>query len=240
YLGASVTYLNSGEMEVTSLRFPDGSGEFFYVSNLAIGLSYARKLTDRLSIGATAKFVHETIWREKASAFGFDIGSQFDTGIKGIHLGMAITNFSTKMKFDGPDLNIDVDTDPTYDGNPNTPARLNTLEWSLPLVFRMGIMTDVMGPRSEFITNMKHRVTVYFDANDPLDNVLRFNTGLEYSFQEILALRAGYHLNYDTANFSAGVGLNLELNNMPLNIDYAIVSYGVLGFVNQVSIQVGL
>lgn len=240
YFGVHIIYLNSGEMEVTTLEFPEGSGEFFTVSDIAIGLSYARALTDRLSVGATVKYVNETIWRESANTFGFDIGSQFDTGIKGIKLGMAITNFSSKFKFDGPDLNIDVDTDETYDGNPETEARLNTLEWSLPLVFRMGIMCDIMGPKSEIMMNPNHRITVSFDANDPMDHFLRFNTGVEYAFQEMLALRAGYHINYDETSFSAGIGLNLDLNSMPLNIDYAIVNYGKLGFVNQISIQVGI
>lgn len=240
YFGVSVTYLNSGEMEVTSLEFPEGSGEFFTVSDIALGLSYSRKLTDRLSVGATVKMVNESIWRESATAFAFDIGSQFDTGIKGIQLGMSITNFSTKIKFDGPDLNIDVDTDPNYEGNPDTEARLNTEEWSLPLVFRMGIMLDVLGPGSEIIPNPVHRLTWSLDGNDPLDHFLRFNTGLEYAYRDLLAFRAGYHFNYDQAGFSAGVGLNLNLNSMPLKIDYAIVSYGLLGFVNQVSIQIGL
>ena len=239
YLGVSITYLNSGEMEVTTLEFPEGSGEFFTVSDIAIGLSYSRKLTDRLSVGGTVKMAHESIWRESATAFAFDIGSQFNTGIKGIHLGMAITNFSTKVKFDGPDLTIDVDTDPTYSGNPNTEARLNTEEWSLPLVFRMGIMLDILGPESKILQNPVHRLTWSFDANDPMDHFLRFNTGLEYAFRDMLALRAGYHINYDQAGFSAGIGLDLDLNSMPLNIDYAFVSYGLLGFVNQVSIQVG-
>ncbi|MCD6446724.1 MAG: PorV/PorQ family protein [Candidatus Marinimicrobia bacterium] len=240
YFGVHVTYLNSGEMEVTTLDFPEGSGEFFSVSDLAIGVSYARKLTDRLSVGGTAKFVNETIWRETASTFGFDIGSQFDTGILGIKLGMAITNFSTKFKFDGPDLNIDVDTDPLYEGNPETEARLNTKEWSLPLTFRMGILVDILGPNSDIIKNPTHRVSLSFDANDPLDHFLRFNTGLEYAYNELLAFRAGYHLNYDETTFSAGVGLNLDINSMPLNIDYAIVNYGTLGFINQISIQLGI
>jgi type IX secretion system protein PorV len=240
YFGVHITYLNSGQMEVTTLEYPEGSGEFFTVSDIAIGISYARKLTDRLSVGGTAKLVNETIWRESATSFGFDIGSQFDTGILGFKLGMAITNFSTKFKFDGPDLNIPVDTDPIYEGNPDTDARLNTEEWSLPLVFRLGVLVDLMGPNSEILKNPSHRVSVAFDANDPLDHFLRFNTGVEYSFQELLAFRLGYHLNYDETSFSAGVGLKLDINSMPLNIDYAIVNYGTLGFVNQISIQVGI
>ena len=240
YIGVSANYLNSGEMEVTTPRYPEGTGEFFAVSDLAIGLTYTRVLTDRLSIGVTGKFIQETIWREVASAVAFDIGSQFDTGLKGIKLGMCISNFGSSIKFDGDDLTINIDTDPDYDGNAETEARLNPESWALPLVFRLGLACDIIGPESELINVQGQRLTVTFDANDPMDNYLRFNMGLEYVYNELLAFRAGYHLNYDETTFSAGVGLNLDINSMPLNIDYAIVNYGVLGLVNQISIQLGI
>ncbi|MFA6618556.1 MAG: PorV/PorQ family protein [Candidatus Neomarinimicrobiota bacterium] len=240
YFGVSANYVNSGKMEVTTPRYPEGTGEFFTVTDLAAGLTYTRVLTDRLSIGVTGKFIREAIWREVATAFAFDIGSQFDTGLKGIQLGMSITNFGTQVKFDGDDLTVNVDTDPNYDGNALTEARLNPDKWPLPLIFRLGIACDIIGPESEWIQMEGQRLTLRFDANDPMDNYLRFNLGVEYELANILALRGGYHMNYDDASFTAGIGLNLDVNSMPLNIDYAIVNYKTLGLVNQISIQLGI
>ena len=240
YMGVSAIYLNSGEMEVTTPRYPEGTGEYFSVTDLAIGLTYTRVLTDRLSIGVTGKFIQEKIWRESATAVAFDIGSQFDTGHKGITLGMSISNFGSSIKFDGDDLTLNVDTDPDYDGNANTEARLNPESWALPLVFRLGLACDIIGPESELINVQGQRLTVIFDVNDPMDNYLRFNMGVEYEIAQSLALRAGYHINYDEASFTAGVGINFDINSMPLNIDYAIVNYGTLGFINQISIQLGI
>ena len=238
YLGISFTYLNSGDMPVTTVQSPDGTGEYFSVSNIAAGLTYARSLTDRLDVGLTVKYIHESIWHEKGGAVAFDIGSQFDTGIKGIKLGMAITNFGTSIKLDGEDLDIIIDTDEDYEGNANTDARLTTESWDLPLIFRMGVECDLMGPESELITNQNNRLTLSFDGNDPMDNFLRFNLGLEYEYGRILALRGGYHFNYDTAGFSCGVGLKLNIQGVPLQFDYALVEYGILGYVNQMSIQI--
>lgn len=240
YIGVSANYLNSGEMEVTTPRYPEGTGEFFAVSDLAVGLTYTRVLTDRLSIGVTGKFIQETIWREVARAVAFDIGSQFDTGLKGIKLGMSISNFGSSIKFDGDDLTINIDTDPDYDGNADSEARLNPETWALPLVFRLGLACDIVGPESEIVKVQGQRLTITFDANDPMDNYLRFNLGAEYEIANTLALRGGYHINYDQASFTAGIGLKLNVNSMPLNIDYAIVNYTTLGLVNQVSIQVGI
>lgn len=240
YLGLSVTYLNSGEMKVTTPSYPDGTGEYFSVSDLAVALTYTRVMTDRLSIGLTGKVINETIWRESATAVAFDIGSQFDTGIKGIKLGMSIRNFGTSMTFDGDDLNFDTDPDDDYEGNAETEVSYNTDTWALPLVFRLGVACDIVGPESEFIYSDNQKLTITFDGNDPLDNYLRFNLGMQYVIANSLSFRGGYHFNYDEAGLTFGLGLNLDVNGMPLNIDYALAQYGALGYINQISMQIGI
>ncbi|MEM1270600.1 MAG: PorV/PorQ family protein, partial [Bacteroidota bacterium] len=56
-LGASVIFLDSGDMEVRTVDAPDGTGEQFGVQNVALQLSYARALTDRFSLGVTGKYI---------------------------------------------------------------------------------------------------------------------------------------------------------------------------------------
>jgi hypothetical protein len=236
FFGIGLTYLNSGEMEVNTIDFPEGTTEFFSVSNVAISTSYARKMTDRLNIGVTVKYVREQIWREVASTFGFDIGSQFNTGILGTTLGMAITNFSSEMKFDGPDLDVEVDVNPKNQGNVDKEARLYTESWPLPLVFRMGIKTDLVGGSNEMIKSNQNRLTLFIDGNDPLDHELRFNYGLEYEWREMASLRFGYHQNYDTANITGGVGVKFNASGTGLHLDYSVADFGILDLVQQLSL----
>jgi hypothetical protein len=73
-IGLSFTYLDYGDMEVTTLREPDGTGEIFSPKDMAIGLTYSYNLTDRFSLGGTAKYVHQNIWNTNASAFAADLG----------------------------------------------------------------------------------------------------------------------------------------------------------------------
>ena len=86
-LGFSLTSLTMADMVVRTVEMPEGTGEYFSASDLAAGISYARPLTDRFSIGFTAKFIQEAIWHETADAFAVDVGTIFKTDLFG---GMVI------------------------------------------------------------------------------------------------------------------------------------------------------
>lgn len=195
--GIVAQYMNSGDMEVTTLDYPDGTGEQFQATGLAMGLAFARRLTDRLSVGVTAKMIRETIYRESASTFAFDIGSNFDLGIYGLVLGMSIQNFGVGSRFDGPDLNQPLDVSDDLQSSPVVTTRLLTEEWPLPLVFRAGLRMDVLGGKSPWFPTPVHRFSILMDANDPFDAVLRGAVGFEYSYDNLVFLRGGYKLKYE-------------------------------------------
>ncbi len=195
--GVVAQYMNSGDMEVTTLEYPDGTGEQFQATGLALGISFARQLTDRLSVGVSSKMVRETIYRESASTFAFDIGSNFDLGIYGLILGMSIQNFGVGSRFDGPDLNQNLDVSDDLQTNPVVTTRLLTEEWPLPLVFRAGLRMDVLGGKSPWLPTPIHRLSFLIDANDPFDSVLRGALGFEYSWDDLLFVRGGYKLKYE-------------------------------------------
>ncbi|MGE5431668.1 MAG: PorV/PorQ family protein, partial [Syntrophomonadaceae bacterium] len=50
-IGASFTSSDIGEMNVTTINEPEGTGEIFKVNDVAFSLAYALKLTDNFSIG---------------------------------------------------------------------------------------------------------------------------------------------------------------------------------------------
>ncbi|MCK5739493.1 PorV/PorQ family protein [bacterium] len=237
-LGFGATFINSDPIEITTIEQPNGTGTTYDYSGMVLGLTYARWLTDRLTVGATVKMVRESIFRETAQAFAFDLGSQFDTGIYGIRLAMCVSNFGSKMRMDGPDLNTISDINGTLQGNRETESRMKTLDWPLPMMFRMGIMVDVLGPASEIIQNSQHRMTLLLDANDAVDNVLRGNAGIEYNWNKLLSLRGGYYINYDndTAGITAGAGLNFTVGSSLLGLDYAYQDFGILDSVHQYSL----
>ncbi|MCK5571188.1 MAG: PorV/PorQ family protein, partial [Bacteroidetes bacterium] len=103
-IGVSLTQLDYGEEQVTTVELPEGTSERWAAKDLALGISYSRRLTDRFSIGATAKYIEQRIWNESATTFAFDLGLLFMSGFNDMRLGVSMTNFGGDFKMDGSDL----------------------------------------------------------------------------------------------------------------------------------------
>jgi hypothetical protein len=96
-LGAHVGLLHMGELEQR-----DETGQLtghFRTYDMTTGLSYARRMTRSLEVGATAKFLYEKIQDYGASGFAFDLGTRFRTGIPGLTLAATASNLGGEMKF---------------------------------------------------------------------------------------------------------------------------------------------
>jgi len=236
-LGISAIALNTSEQEVTTVDQPDGAGIFYDVSDIAIGLSYARALTDRFSSGMTVKFIQQNAYNETASSVAIDIGTHLKTGYHGLTIAMCLSNFGGKMQLQGRDLITVVDIDQDIEGNYNTDARLKTEPWPLPLNFRVGIAVDILGSSEAFMPMERNRLTLAIDANHPNDNDERLNFGGEYSWNEILFARVGYKINYDVEKWAFGGGLKFYIGQQKIRVDYAMVDFGDLGKVSRFSAE---
>jgi len=235
-IGVSVMHLSSGEIERTTIEYPEGTGDTFDTGHTSIGISVARQLTNRFDLGLTIKYINERLFREEATTLAFDIGSQFDTGIYGLKIGMSLSNFGGKMKFDGPDLDRTVENEDTGISY-RTGGRWKTEDWPIPLIFRLGAMLDVIGGDSPFVKDEHNRLTVVIEGNDPVDNVLRYNLGAEYEWNEMFALRAGYKFQYDEADWTAGLGLNLNKIGVNARLDYSFNNCGILRYVHNYTFE---
>jgi hypothetical protein len=237
-----------GEMEQTTAQEPDGSGVMFGASDFAIGLGYARSLTDRFSVGLHLKYVQEKISSSTANTFAVDFGTVYTTGFRGMKIGMSISNFGGKLRMSGREQLQRVDIDPGLGGNPTeTPARLETESWPLPLSFRLGVSLDVMN-------NENSRLTANVDYFDPRDINPQSCFGVEYGFRNFVFLRGGFRTSLstfgviDNANMEKqesdaeesfvtfGGGLNLKYSGYNLKLDYAFVDLGRLSNVHRFTI----
>ncbi len=235
-VGLSVTYLDYGKMEVTTLREQDGTGEFFTAKDMSIGLSYAYNLTDRFSIGGTVKYVNQSIWNSSADAIAFDIGTLFYSEIFDMRIAATISNFGTDMKLNGKDLLVLYDVDPTIFGNNDQIlANLRTDSYPLPLLFRVGVAMDI-------INSTMHKITLGVDALHPNDNSESLNIGGEYVFNNFISLRAGYKnlfLKNSQEGLTLGIGLKYDFSaGYGFNFDYAYQDFGILKNTQHLSISV--
>jgi hypothetical protein len=236
-IGVSGQFLTMDEMERTTILQPDGTGEMFDAGSYAFGLSYARNLTDRFSIGMTAKFIQERIYHSTANGAALDIGVLYDTQLNGMKIGMSITNYGTKMRISGRDMQTQMDPDPTVSGNnENIPAYLKTDAFDLPLLFRIGVSMDVLKGYGN------SNLIVAVNALHPNDDYESVNVGCEYIFNKMFAIRAGYKSlfnNESEEGLSLGAGLYYPIGNVQLMLDYAYRDFGVLNYIQKFTIGLG-
>ena len=217
-LGFSVIMMSMGDEPVTTPSDPTGSsGVTWSAGSFAIGVTYSRALSDRFSVGLTGKYIQDDVYNSSANTLAIDVGSLYDTGLRGLKIGMAMSNFGGKMKLSGRDLNLAGDVD------------LRTSSWPIPLNFRVGLSWEVLLSESGTLL-------LAGDFNHPTDANERLNFGAEYGFRKLLFVRGGYKFNYDEEAFTFGAGLQLS----KFSFDYAYRDFGILGNVPAFSLNLRL
>jgi hypothetical protein len=234
--GLMIMSFSSGDIPVTTVQLPDGTGELFDVNNLAIGITYARSLTDNFAIGITAKYISEQIWHMSAASVALDVGTLFTTPFWGIQLGASITNFGSPMSLEGRDIKFSHDPDPNNIGNVSVVnAEYEMKDYPIPLRFQVGLAKQINLSES-------NRVTIAIDALHPNDNFESVNTGLEYGFKGLFFLRGGYKslfLTDSEEGFTAGFGANIRIGgSVFLKADYAYADFGRLDNAQRFSLMV--
>ncbi|WP_245771941.1 PorV/PorQ family protein [Rhodothermus profundi] len=234
-IGAGLYYLNSGEMLVRTVEEPEGTGERFSVQSLALQLSYARRLTDRFSLGGSIKYIRETIWHSSASAVAVDIGVRFITPFERLVIGASIANFGPKMRMDGRDIYFSVDPDPQNQGNVEVVNAAYLLDaYDLPLLFRFGVAFTAF-------ENQDVRLLLMTDAAHPNDNTEYVNVGAEINLRDLLAFRIGYKNAFERdgeQGLTLGGGLTLVSAGLRAHFDFAHASFGRLGSTQWISVGI--
>jgi opacity protein-like surface antigen len=218
-VGLSVQALSYGEMQVTTIASPDGTGELFSPLDFVVGVTYGRALTDRFQIGGSGKLISQRIWNSSASGFAMDLGVHYRAGWKNLRIGASMSNFGTNMRLSGQDLRVAHDIDLERNGNnPRLPANMEVESWALPLTFRVGLAADVLASE-------RHMLTAALDALHPNDNSESVNFGLEYGFSSLVFLRGGYRSAFSSESsdggWTLGAGIDYELSGgLLIKFDY--------------------
>ena len=233
-LGVNVTQLNYGEEMLTTETNQNGGDATWTAADLAVGITYARNLTDKFSIGGTAKYIQMKIWHETASSMAVDVGLKYKTDFNGLTIGMSISNFGADMRLDGKDLYNNFDSKPTESGNNATiVAQYKTEDRPLPLLFRAGISIDA------FKTE-EMRFMVAADALRPSDSAEMLNVGSELSWRDMIFVRGGLKslfLPDREETFTAGAGAKYELTGANLiSFDFSYQEFGKFGGIKTLAI----
>ncbi len=237
-LGFHLAMLDYGSNPVRTVFRPEGTGEFYSASDFVAGLYWALNITDRVSVGLGIKYFQENIWHVKGSTFATDMSILFDTPLKGLRLGGALSNLGPEFGLSGRDLTRVADIDgrkDKYYNNDNVAINLATETYPLPLLFRFGLAYALdFTPRNSLL--------LAANVNHPSNDVETMDVGMEAKFLNVFFLRAGYHslfADYAADGLTLGAGFVYKLrNSVGLSFDYSWSDWTVLASVNRFSIGI--
>jgi len=238
----TMNYMGYGNEPVTTVSQPEGTGEFYSANEFATSISYGKRLVDWFAFGATAKYVSSNIWHMNANAMAFDLGVLVTTDFfsvtgkrnQGMKIGMSISNYGTRLRYDGMDLLVPIDPNPDEYGNfDDVEGLYNTSEWELPLIFRLGFSVQPI-----YTNNL--RLLVAADALHPNNNNESINIGTQLTYIQPgklnLFLRGGYKglfLKDSEYGLTYGGGLRIYLSDFNFfDLDYTYKTMGILGDVH--------
>jgi hypothetical protein len=209
--GVAFYMLNMDDMDITNYKYPRGNGQTFTASDYAFAVSYGAGLTDRFSVGITAKYITELISTYKATGWAADLGTYYNTGFRNFKICMSIANF-------GPDMKYITDSYP------------------LPIDFRFGSSIDVIqGERSKLTAAVQAS-----HPNDNLEKY-SFGLEYWFNDMFSLRMGKKFNYDYyDKGNLGGGLtfgaGARIPISTYRLNIDYAYQDLGYLDSVNRFSL----
>lgn len=213
-IGLYLTSFDLGTFIRTTEDNPEGNLGTFKPTFMNLGLTYGKKFTDHISVGATIKLVHESINNAGANGIAFDAGVQYRTnlGKDSLHndklkIGIALRNIGSTMRYGGDGLSFRANRDPNFSSLSSRP----TAQFEMPSVLAMGLSYD-------FYLSQDHRLTplLAFVSNSfTRDNI---GVGMEYGFKKYFMIRYSFlyeknimNANRTTAWTGHGVGCTFEI-----------------------------
>jgi hypothetical protein len=231
-LGISWQYVDYGEVQGTRVASNEKGYEDIEIMSptaYAVGVGYAKTISDRFAVGAQVRFAHQalgesavpagtdTVTKENvASALAYDFGTVFKTGIKSLAFGMSVRNFSREVKYEEEGF-------------------------QLPLLFTLGISANVFdffqvpGPEQSLLLSV--------DATHPRSHPEQIKIGVEYRFMDLLALRGGYLSGDSEDDFTFGLGVSsrgLGISSINFEVDYSYTPFGVFNNVQRFTTRLSL
>jgi hypothetical protein len=209
----AVTDLHTDNIDARTEDTDAAAGQFSAIEG-AYYVSYAKSVTDRLSLGGNMKFIRQSIDSTSANAFAVDGGALYDTRWNGVKVGSSIQNFGTKVKF--------VDESDPLPFLIRLGGSVSLNQTNAPAYFRnLLLSSDVILPRD-------HQPGIAFGG----EYQGQMSRGLGYS------LRSGYNtLNTDVGGLS-GVSVGAGINFNRVSFDFAWVPFGDLGSTYRYAVRI--
>jgi hypothetical protein len=221
-LGASIAMIDYGDIPETinmssgtSGTVPVITGNMFTANDMVVGLSYAKKITENLSVGGNIRWMQQQIAELSMSNWSLDFGTMYYTGLRSLRIAITARNFGPDSQFGGWSEEYQTESDNVR----------------MPLDFRAGLAMDFLNEPGS-----PHLLTAIVEGDHPNDGKEKFHLGVSYAFDGIFFVRAGYKFNYDVQKFTFGAGITYPIGSLLGTINYAYVDFSELTQVHMISL----
>jgi hypothetical protein len=227
-LGFELVSLDFGNIPVTTVNQPSGTGGYFSPAFFQLAAGYSYTYANKISVGMLMRLITEGIPDATASGVAFDAGVQYVSGPKdNFKLGISLRNIGSPMAFSGEGLSLKRgNPDPaggtiyelTFDNRPAS--------FELPSMLNMGVSYDFYVGENDYIRSLVNFTSNAFSRD-------QVGAGLEFCYRNLVTFRGAYKYelggsDVETRNiytgFSAGASIEVPFKSNGANnlgLDYA-------------------
>ncbi len=150
----------------------------FNVNFFAASVSSAFKVTDKISLGATAKFLYQGFYSDQATGWAIDFGSVYNNVIPNLNISFAARNIGTMNE-------------------------LRNKATTLPSLVSAGTAYLIPLKINDFEASLYGTSTKYLD-----ESKVHFGIATEVGFRKLIFIRLGYQSGFEARSYSLGIGFN--------------------------------
>lgn len=244
--GLSLMSVDFGDIAVTTVNQPEGTGTFLELSFFNLGLGYSHNFEDKIFVGILLRGISESTTNISAFGMALDAGIQYVSGEhKEFKFGISLRNVGNRMSYAGQGL---ATSGPAPDeSNYSLTYNQRAAEFEMPSQLNIGLSLDLLTGLE------KHRVTLVGNFTGSPFSRDQIGAGIEYSFNEIFSLRGGYRTDMNSDNVviqeslysgpSAGASIQVPLskgNNTAFSIDYGYRATRVFDGTHNIGIRLDI
>ncbi len=209
-IGLSLKVVSLGDMDETTVDFPEGTGRSFSPSYAVLGATFSKALTANINFGFSGHVIREDIFEVSATGYSIDFGFTYKPRWEGMSLGIVMKNFGPDLKFSGRGF------ERVYVEAGDRPVGSNNASFELPTSVNIGLSYNFYNKDKHSITTMGN-----FRANNHTTDY--WQGGAEYSFDDWLFLRGGYGYSEQQDYIfgtTLGAGITRQLGGLLVTFDY--------------------
>jgi len=197
-LGILINAVSLGNLVRTTPNQPNGELGTFSPTILNVGVTYARKFTERIHVGFSARVISMSTPEVSAGGVAFDAGIQYRSGEKDrLKLGIALRNVGPTMRFSGDGL-----TDRTLfqlSNNYTSTVALPTERFEIPAILSLGGSYDFFLGEDLTLTTLAGFMSNSYSFNQG-------GAGVELNYKKYVAFRGSFL--YENGIFGTDIGLD--------------------------------